>query len=165
MGDAYTELLVKCKTSPAMKALKGFLAAVTAIAVVLAVLTFNWVVFIVAIVLGVGCYFVSQNVDLEYEYLHLNDELDIDKIMNKSKRKRVATIDLGSVEVVAPLGSHALDRHQQLKVLDFSAKDPNQKPFVMVCKVGDNMTKVVLQMNQKMIKDLKYRMPRKVVEY
>lgn len=165
MSDAYTELLIKCKTSAGMKVLKIVMTAVTAAAVVLALFSLNWVFFIAAIVLGVGCYFVNQNADLEYEYLHLGDELDVDKIMNKSKRKRVATIDLKTVEVVAPLRSHELDRHQQLKVLDFSAKDPDQRPYVMICKMGDEMKQVVLQLDQNMVKTLKQRMPRKVVEY
>ena len=42
-----------------------------------------------AIALGVACYFVIPKTDLEYEYLFVNGELDIDMIMSKSKRKRV----------------------------------------------------------------------------
>lgn len=165
MSDLYTELLVKSKTSMGMKVLKVVLTVVTAIAAVLGLLSTNWIFLIVAVVLGVGCYLVSQNADVEYEYLHVNDEIDIDKIYNRNKRKKFLTIDLKSVEIAAPLGSHALDSYQRLKIVDCSAKDPNQKPYVLVCKVGEEMKQVYLQLDQKMVKNLKARMPRKLVEY
>ena len=41
-----------------------------------------------AIALGIACYFVIPKTDLEYEYLFVNGELDIDMIMSKSKRKK-----------------------------------------------------------------------------
>ena len=55
-----------------------------------------------AIALGVACYFVIPKTDLEYEYLFVNGELDIDMIMSKSKRKRVKSLQLAEADLVAP---------------------------------------------------------------
>ena len=45
----------------------------------LAMVAFNMVLFIVAIVIGVGAYFVSMNSEVEYEYLYVDKELTVDK--------------------------------------------------------------------------------------
>ena len=47
----------------------------------------NVLLLVPAIALGIACYFVIPKTDLEYEYLFVNGELDIDMIMSKSKRK------------------------------------------------------------------------------
>lgn len=42
---------------------------------------------------GVGIW-LAGNVSVEYEYIITNDEMDIDKIIGKRKRKRMITVDL-----------------------------------------------------------------------
>ena len=165
MGDTYTELLIKSNASAGAKALKVFVTILAVIAVALTILTFNVLFFTIAVIIFVILYFVNKIANVEYEYIQVNDQLDIDKIFNKISRKKAITLNLQTVEVVAPLGSHSLDSYQHLKVVDYSARDPKQKPFVMVCMVGEEMKKVVLQLDQNMVKSLKSRMPRKVVEY
>ncbi len=43
---------------------------------------------IIAVALGIACYFVIPKTDVEYEYLFVNGDLDIDMIMSKTKRKK-----------------------------------------------------------------------------
>lgn len=164
MSDLYTELLIQKKTSVLLKVLKVLLLILTAVTAVIALFTMNLFIIVAAFVFAIAYVLTSQNAEVEYEYLHVNDEIDIDKISNKNKRKRLMTIDLKSVEVAAPLGSHALDSYQRLKVVDCSAKDPAQKPYVLVCKADKEMKRVLLQLDQKMVKNLKECMPRKLVE-
>ena len=45
-----------------------------------------------------GGYYLSSNLNIEYEYLFTNGELDIDKIIAQRKRKRLCTIDVRSFE-------------------------------------------------------------------
>lgn len=164
MNDLYTELLVKRKTSVMLKILKVVLLVLTAITAVVALFSMNLFIIIAAFVFAIAYVLVSQSAGVEFEYLQVNSEIDIDKISNKNKRKRLMTIDLKSVEVAAPLGSHALDSYQRLKVVDCSANDPSQKPYVLICKVDKEMKQVLLQLDQKMVKSLKECMPRKLVE-
>lgn len=164
MSDLYTELLVQRKSSAVLKVLKVVMAVLTAITAVLALFSMNLFIIIAAFVFAIAFVLAGQNADVEFEYLHVNNEIDVDKILNKNKRKRLMTIDLKSVEVAAPQGSHALDSYRRLKVVDCSAKDPAEKPYVLICKVDKEMKQVLLQLDQKMIKNLKECMPRKLVE-
>ena len=44
-----------------------------------------------------GAYKLSSFLNIEYEYIITNGTLDVDKITNKSTRKRVLSLELGSV--------------------------------------------------------------------
>ena len=55
------------------------------------------IALIPAILFGVAAYFVYMNTDLEYEYLYLDRELTVDKVMAKSKRKRAANASFASI--------------------------------------------------------------------
>lgn len=105
-------------------------------------------------------YFVIPKLNVEFEYLHINDEIDVDKIFSKQKRKRVMNIDLNQVEMVAPLGSHHLDSYQNLKTIDYSANDREQRPYVLVTSKNNTQVKVLLQLDQAMFQNIKRRMPR-----
>lgn len=66
--------------------MKYGLIALTVI-MVLGGLVLNVLLLVPAIALGIVRYFVIPKTDLEYEYLFVNGELDIDMIMSKSKGK------------------------------------------------------------------------------
>jgi hypothetical protein len=46
-----------------------------------------------------------QNTSVEYEYIVTNDDLDIDKIIGKRKRKRLITVSLSKVQEIGELKS------------------------------------------------------------
>lgn len=54
------------------------------------------VIFAVGL-LGLAVWLVS-GMNVEYEYIVTNNELDIDKIIGRRKRKRMITVDLGKAE-------------------------------------------------------------------
>ncbi len=61
-------------------------------------------VIVVVFVLYGGVWLVS-NMNVEYEYIITNNEMDIDKIIGRRKRKRMITINLGSAEEFSPYTS------------------------------------------------------------
>lgn len=160
MSDLYSELLVTRKSSALDGVIRVLLVALTAVAVILALLTFSLVFFIAAVALGVADYFLIPRLNLEFEYLLVNDELDVDKIFSKSKRKKAMTIDLKKTEVLAPLGSHRLDPYQKLKSVDFSANDKEKRPYVLVTNNDKEMVKILLQLDSNMFQTIKRRLPR-----
>ncbi len=94
MNESYKELLVK-KDRGIKETLIRFLSLLPT--VFLGFLTFvtgNMIFFIIVIALGVLDYFVFQWTDIEYEYLYLDKEISVDKIMAKTRRKRVATLSV-----------------------------------------------------------------------
>ena len=96
MNETYVECLVKKKTPTYMKFLK-ILTIMLAVCFILIGFVFL-IGLLLGIIFAVIAYFVYQNADLEYEYLYVDKELTIDKVMAKSRRKRVATFDLNKMK-------------------------------------------------------------------
>ena len=90
MNDTYVECLVKAKASNGVRLLKGLLITLTVLfAMVMFVL--GPVFLLLAVITGVGAYFANMFADVEYEYLYLDKEISVDRVMAKSTRKKVAT--------------------------------------------------------------------------
>lgn len=57
-------------------------------------------VLLAVAVLGAGIWMI-RNINIEYEYIITNNEMDIDKIIGQRKRKRMITVDLSKAEEFA----------------------------------------------------------------
>ena len=161
MGETYVECLVARKPSMIMTFLKIFLIMMT---VVFFLIGLIYVVgLIVAALAGIGAYFATMNANLEYEYLYVDKEISVDKVMAKSRRKKVGTYSIEQMEIFAPLGSHRLDsyKNRDTKTVDYSsgvAAQPERR-YMMVCNGG---TRVILEPNEALIKAVQNVAPRKV---
>lgn len=163
MSDAYVECLVKAKPSMLGRVGKYVLIVLTVILACLMFLTMNVILLILAVATGVGAYFLNMFTDLEYEYLYLDRELTIDKVMAKSKRKRVAVYQLDRMEILAPIKSYHLDnyRNRNVKEKDFSIgyEEQPDRRYAMYYEGGE---KLILSPSADMIKIMKNAAPRKV---
>ena len=110
-----------------------------------------------------GVYLVNMFTDLEYEYLYLDKELVVDKVMAKSRRKRVATYSLDRMEIFAPVKSHHLDnyKNRNVKVKDYSIGQELQ-PDLRYAMFYEGGEKILLSPSPEMIKVMKNAAPRKV---
>ena len=164
MSDLYSEFLVKKQSTGKDMAVKFGMLALTGVAVFAGVMI-HPLLFIAAIGLGAADYFVFLNLDLEYEYLYVNGELDIDRIAAKTKRKKVKSLDTGKMEILAPVKSHRMDyynNNSRLKVLDYSSQDPSHKIYAMIIPDGQELCKVLLEFDDKMLSNIQKSNPRKV---
>ena len=163
MNDSYKELLVKKESGMKEKALRVVSLVPTIIAGLLCLLTGNIIIFIIAVAFGVLDYFVFQWTDIEYEYLYLDKEITIDKIMAKQRRKRVATISVDKIEILAPVKSYQLDsyKNREGKVIDYSAGQdlPDERLYMMFY---DGNQKYMLNLSDDFAKTIKGIAPRKV---
>lgn len=160
MNETYVECLVARKSSGLRSFLKTLLIMLTVVFALIGLVT--PIGFLVAIVTGVGAYFAYMSADVEYEYLYLDKEISVDKVMAKSKRKRVGSYSVEKMEILAPYNSYRLDayKNRELKTLDYSSME-EQKPekrYVMICEGG---LKVIIEPNEAMIKAIKNVAPRK----
>lgn len=162
MSDTYVECLVKAKASGMGKFLKVLLI-VLAIFFGLSTLLFGLVSFVLAVAAGVGAYFVNLFTDLEYEYLYLDKEISVDKVMAKSKRKRVATYTLDRMEIFAPVKSYHLDnyRNRNVKVKDYSIGEELQ-PDLRYAMFYEGGEKILFSPSEELVKAMKNAAPRKV---
>ena len=164
MSDLYSELLVKRERTIKDSIIKYGLIVLTVIAVIASLIS-TPLIWIAAIALGIACYFVIPKTDVEYEYLFVNGEFDIDMVMAKSKRKRLKSFNLSEADLVAPLNSHRMDYYngnQNMKVLDYSSGNPQHKRFGVITRLDNATCKIILEPDEALAQAMKKTAPSKV---
>lgn len=165
MGDTFCELIVPGKASPADSLKPALLLTGTAAAAVLGLFVHSGAMilllaFLIADVILLPKLILRKHV--EYEYTYVNGSIDIAAVYSKQDRKELLSVDLEKAECVAPRGSAHLGEYgETYREADYSAGDGTNPPYVIVLG-GEDKKKILLQLNQEMIDDLRARMPRKV---
>ena len=166
MSDMYREILVIRETPASKKILKGLMIAGSVLLIVGG--TMIWPLLISGLVLAVVTVVVTPKFDVEYEYLYVNGELDIDAIYSKQKRKRVGTYDMAELEILAPEKSHALDSYmnnKSIKMKDFSSGNPQAKSYILIMNSDSERQSVKVEIDEAIIQDIRRIAPRKVNLY
>ena len=100
---------------------------------------------------------------MEYEYLFLNGDLDIDKIMNKSKRKKVFNANVSDMELLAPVDAAELSQYRNARTLDFSSHTGQAKMYALVLSGQGETRKVIFEPNETIVEGFYMLAPRKVI--
>ncbi|HBI72385.1 MAG TPA: hypothetical protein DEG06_00055 [Lachnospiraceae bacterium] len=165
MNQAYAEAGVKRQETAASLALRGLII----LGIVLGVLFMflGGIFSIIGIVLVIVLGFIFPKLNVDYEYVYVDGQLDFDKITGKARRKTMLRIDFDQVEVMAPANSHALDEYtyKQLETKDYSSRGKDSKPYVIIVSKGEKRLKILFEPNEKMIEMIKQKAPRKVSVY
>ncbi len=164
MNESYKELLVKKERGFMQNFLRVICVVPTILFLMLSFLTGNIFLFIFTIICGVVDYFVYLLTDIEYEYLYLDKEISVDKIMAKTRRKKAATINIGKIEIAAPANSHQLDSYknrQIKKTVDYSAGHdlPDQKLYIVYYEGNQ---KYMFNFDDDFVKAIRGIIPRKI---
>lgn len=112
-------------------------------------------------------FFISMNV--EHEYIMTNGELDIDKITNQAKRKRLLTVNCRSVEVLARVQNpdhQAEQKSASIKThLDVSSGIPGDKQWFAIFQHKDlGRTLLIFEPTEKMLKEFRRYIPGKIFD-
>ena len=163
MNESYVECMVGRRTPAWQAFLKYLIIFLAAVVVIGGLLLSDFLILLLGVALGVGAYFVILNTDIEYEYLYLDKEISVDKIMHQQKRKRIAVYSVEKMEILAPIKSYHLDgyKNRQAKVLDYSSGVENQ-PDKRYVFFYDGKEKIIIEPNEEFIKVVKNVAPRKV---
>jgi hypothetical protein len=155
--------MVKRKPNIAMKLLYYILLSFTIVAVLLFLVSSSIVVALVAGLLAILTYFASLYTEIEYEYLYVDRQISVDKVLNRSRRKRVAAYDLERMEILAPFNSHRLDSYRQrsVKTSDYSY-GKKLEPDLRFAFYYDGKEQVIFEPNEEMVKAISMVAPRKV---
>lgn len=166
MSDLYSEWIVKRKKPAWAFAAKTALICLTVLFALATMTGILWFMLIPAVAMGYLTYRLSLNWDLEYEYTFVKGELDIDKIMAKSKRKRCCVVNMDQTEIVAPEGAHQLDSFKDTpcKTMDFSSHIAENKKYIMYTSYQNEMVKIIFEPNERMLDDMWNTAPRKVIK-
>lgn len=163
MGDNFIEQIVECRPPKSAGLVKALLIVMCVVSFVFLLIPYVGA-FLTAIVIVVTI-FVFRRYNYEYEYAYLDGELDVDKIIAKSKRKRMASFDFKRVELVAPLGSQEDLRleHNKYRTYNYTSNMPEARVYVAYTMKDNEMVKLLFEPNDRLLKELQYIAPRKVV--
>lgn len=163
MSESYIECLVKAKGSVVFKVLRIFLYFLAFLGFASMFLGTGVIGVILVLAFGVGGYYVGMLADVEYEYLYMDKELSVDRILAQSKRKRMATYTMERMEIMAPIKSYRLDdmKNRQVKTIDYSIGTEEQpdKRYAFYYEGGQ---RVLISPSEEMVKLMKNANPRKV---
>lgn len=164
MNDSYVEWMVARKTKPTDILIKGVSIGLTAVLLLLGLGFFIFPCLIAGIVAAVLCYFFLPNLSVEYEYLYVSKELQVDKIMSRTRRKTVANYTLEKMEIFAREGVYQLDefKNRQMATKDFTSGNKDAVRYVMVINDGNESARVYLEPNDALINAVRNQFPRKV---
>ena len=108
--------------------------------------------FVIAVVLAViAYYFIFPKLSVEYEYIILNHDLQIDAIYNKAKRKRLQSLDIQGAEIIAPKGSPRLNSYRPDKTYDYTSGDPNGKAYAIMVPMDQKNVCICIEPDAQML--------------
>lgn len=155
MGDVFKEQLVKREPNIKNNLIKGgVIGAALLIFLILSAFNSNPLVsaifpFIFLALIG-GAYFVFTMQNVEYEYIYTNGELDIDRITNRSRRKRIFSSDIRAIEIVAHIEdkNYSKEFENTQKTMDFSSGKVKPNTYVARVPYGEKMVKLIIEPNE-----------------
>lgn len=160
MSDLYSEILVSRQPQPINVLKKAGLIAGVIVGLAGGVMI-TPVLLLAAIAFGVGIWYFFPRFNVEYEYLIVNKDLDVDIIYSQKKRKKGAEFDLNDMDILAPLNSHRMDYYNgntRMKICDFTSGRDDITPYAMVIK-GQ---KILLELDRETVENMRRTYPNKV---
>lgn len=157
-NDTFVEDAVKVKLSGADRAKNNGLIAVSLL-LLWATISITGAARLIVAVLFVICAVITvivlMNRNIEYEYDYTNGSLEIAKIVDNSKRKKIVSIESAELRMVAAVGTNESLKYDnvKLKTYDCSAHDPNIKTYILVAhsEAKGNDFKVIFNPSEKLI--------------
>lgn len=161
MSDFYTEQIVKCQPSAKTMAIKVGLICLTVLAAIMGLFLIPQVLIVCIALIVVDIFFIPR-LNVEYEYLYVNGDLDIDIIWNKQRRKNKYSMNINDLEVLAKAEASEVRNVQVDKTYDFSSRKTSTEKYVMIVSGNGEKVKVIFEPNQNILEGMKMMAPRKV---
>ena len=94
-------------------------------------------------------YYLSSKFSIEYEYIITNNSFDIDKIVAKKNRKRMASFELSQVEAIEKYNKNSRSNTRYSEVLKVCNDGDDVYELIVKCDSGAPM-KVIFAPNDRM---------------
>lgn len=110
-----------------------------------------------------GTYKLSSSLDVEYEYILTNGELDVDKITHRKKRKRIITIHTKSFIEFGIVGDKNEKQHKKedfTNIINASANSDSFTDYYAVFFKNGQKMKLIFNPTEKMIDVFRVYAPR-----
>lgn len=164
MANYFSEWIVARETPSKVKAVRALLIVVSILGVALIVLV-PYVGFLLeAGIVFLAYLYIANNSYVEWEYSFADKTLFVDKIMGRAKRKKMGEFELSNMEVAAFNDSYHIKEYdkKELKTFDFTSLNPDKKKFAIILPHNNETVKVLIEPDDRMLKELKDIAPRQV---
>lgn len=165
MNDSYAETSVKRQGTIGTLFLKVALVVLCVLMVAISAATKSHIIMGIGAIFVVAIFYLMPRLNVEYEYIFVDGQFDVDKIMGGAKRKNILRIDFEKVDVVAPEGSHGLDPFGNLKEKNFTSMNREITPYIIVVEEGRQKVKIIFEPSEKMLEVMKSKYSRKIMTF
>ncbi len=166
--DVFKEYIVNKKREPIDNVITaGVVIAAAAVTYILLQVMFLNMQFLagIGLLFIVGCWYFAvkliKNRNIEYEYILTNHELDIDKIMARSTRKRLTTIDLHKIEGLGSIKDSSLENSGR-KIKNYAGDISGERVYYIDIFEEAEPVRILFQPSSSMLEAMKMANPRKI---
>ena len=158
--DRYTEQIIQKKPDIKQKTLLAVMVAIICVGVYLMMfISFSKGIAVIAVGAFLT-YLVKQTFNAEYEYLFVNGDCDISRIINKSSRKDIYSFKESDVTRVMSYNSdkcqNEFEVNANLTIKDFSSgiKDNSDNWYVFLANINSGTAAIILELNEKSLEHI-----------
>ena len=163
MGDVFNEQIVK-RHGTLLDSVKraGIAAAVAVIFLISFMFLGAFAVFVGAIAVFGGMYLMSF-LNVEYEYVYTNGELDIDVIYNRARRKRLFSTLVKDFEIMAHVEdkTHMGAFGSAQETINCHSGEIGPNTYAFLATIKGKKAKVIFEPNDKLLKAISTTLSRR----
>lgn len=171
MLDAIVECLVERNKTAGIRILNFLVILFNAglvMASILVFLFFPQYFTLIFVFLGLGIFVTwlsRRYINVEYEYAYFEGEFTVDRIANRSKRKRLKKVSFAKLDSIVPAASRNNEGRPDNghKIYNYSAHNPDIKDYIAVIHdENEGVMEIVFSPNEELLEVLNRKYPRKV---
>ena len=125
---------------------------------------FAFIIFLLAVGIAYGAYFLVAAQNVEFEYSLVNTEIDVDKITNKTRRKRLTTASIRGLEAFGTRKNPDFDRYLNNSAVTkiYACREKSADDiFFMVYNQSEKKIMLIFNPSEKVIDQITKRNPQK----
>lgn len=161
------EQQVKKRIKPTTRMLKLFMVIAAVMFLLLGIVFSTGYMLFCFIFAGLYFWF-DANAVVEYEYVYCDGVLSISIIKARRKRYTAHELDISKLEIVAPHDHEAVSSYrnggsENIPKFDYTSYDDSIKYYTMIIFDGMDKIKLLLDLNEEMLTEIKKKYPTKVI--
>jgi len=125
---------------------------------------FRSIILPVILIIAYGIWIAVSGFNIEYEYILTNDELDIDKIVNMKKRKRILTVSCKEFDILAKKDSENYTEkiEKTENKFTFCSTMKAENLYFVLLNYKNQRTVIYFEPDERMLAEIKRIIPKKV---
>lgn len=158
MKDRFTEDIIKKERNDGNIVIIAFFILLAVVLFMLDVLQLLFGGYILCLISGFLAYYFASKQNVEYEFTMTNENVEIDAIYNKQKRKPVVSFNLQETKLVAPSTSPRLEHEREsvVSTLYFVSGVKGRDTYSVLGEYGGVRTEFVIEPTEKILEHIKY---------